>query len=136
MTREKFLDWNYAYKLPNGKNLGEFIGDILEYVQDRIKNDVNIDIHVENLKKIILEESKNFRECLATLQKYFNEIYGDIRLFYYVARQRQSNFCVFRAQKRPRHQHNLCIYKDFNGDFYILTNPAKFFNSTTKQVLF
>ena len=58
---------------------------------------------------------------------------GDERIFYFEQRNRLLRTRIFYKQFHPKYKYSLCIFKTMDGNYYVITDLGKFFNSTTKQ---
>ena len=110
---------------------------------DRITPDL-FKFHVQNIFEQ-MGQPKDMRE--ASIKTYLSKIQEFIemtnaqnpkrnaheRIFYFEERPRQKKHRVFYRKFEPKFNRNLFIYKDLSGQFYVLTNVGKFFNSKNKQ---
>ena len=138
--RESLLNWNYSIRMPLHTSI-ECLGAAFEFAVFNSKyietiNNIPspaLDIFYELLRLVNIHVKPCFhvREYLKNLQNHYNRTIGDVRLFYFEARNRQKNYRVFYEPFNKTFRHSLAVYKAEDGSFNVLTNIGKFFNFKT-----
>lgn len=88
-----------------------------------------LDQCVENIRSKINIEYGAFAVCKA-LDEYYNQTYGNLRIFYFVSTATHNNFVVYRSPWRPNCL-NLFVYQTKrganDGSYYVISDVRKFF---------
>jgi hypothetical protein len=134
--RRRLINWGYAISIGDLKGIRGLVGafefarrykdEILDYPEMEYKpSPLEIEDLISGIQSGI-DFNQNFIAVLHSLQKYYNDNYGNLRIIFYFSKKTNNNRVLYRGKRIPK-AYNLCVYKDPEENYYVIKNVRKFF---------
>lgn len=140
--RQKIMNWKYAISMRCVDGLDGLLGS-LEYARILIQSKEEgklCKVPTEDYIRTLANHLKHFVphnidtiEYLKKIQEFYDKAYGNLRIFVYSPSESYKNARFFYTEFDQKYEHNLCIYIDENGKYFVITDIGRFLNDKASK---